>query len=244
MPRHGRKHSDIMKILACLSALLITSSIFAQDEIIVIDRSKTRLKTQREFKKNENSQVYKFAPLSILDGEILFGYERQLTAKGSFDVELGPTISKISVGVNGHVGNSFEPSVGETSGMGFVTGVAYRYYPLDETEALNRFYVSPQFRYKIYTHSVQDFSGFADGVQRGNETMANFFFNIGYQSWLSDTFSADFYFGVGIGNYSSRDYYVENFFNGSDWEYRWIEQGISGARYVLNAGIKFGIGAK
>ncbi len=233
-----------MKLFACLSALLITSSIFAQDEIIVIDRSKTRVRTQREIKKNENIQVVKFAPLSLFDGEILFGYERQLTAKGSFDVELGPTISKISFGIPGHIGNSFEPSVGETSGMGVVLGAAYRYYPLDETEALNRFYVSPEFRYKMYTHSVQDYSGFVEGVQRGNETMANFFFNFGYQSWLSETFSLDFYFGMGIGNYSSRDYYAENFFNGSNWEYRWREENRSGARYVLNAGIKVGIGSK
>lgn len=233
-----------MKLFAYLSALLISSSAFAQDEIIIIDRSKSNFRTDREIKKNQNDQVLKFAPLSMFDGELLFAYERQLTAKGSFDLELGPTISKISFGVPGHVGNSFEPSVGETSGMGAVFGAAYRYYPLDETEALNRFYVSPQFRYKFYTHSVQDYSSFAPGVQKGNETMANFFFNFGYQSWLSETFSLDFYFGMGIGNYTSRDYYVENFFNGTDWEYRWVEDARSGARYVLNAGIKVGIGSK
>ncbi|MDB2657032.1 hypothetical protein N9Y60_03135 [Crocinitomicaceae bacterium] len=233
-----------MKLIAYLSAILITSSAFAQEEIIIIDRSKARIKTERDFKKNQNTQVVKYAPLSLFDGEILFGYERQLTAKGSFDVELGPTISKISFGVPGHVGNSFEPSVGETTGMGLVLGAAYRYYPLDETEALNRFYISPQFRYKIYTHSVQDYSEFVSGVQRGNETMANFFFNFGYQSWLSETFSLDFYFGIGIGNYSSRDYYAENFFNGTEWEYQWREETRSGARYVLNAGIKVGIGSK
>ncbi|PWL27730.1 MAG: hypothetical protein DCO96_10525 [Fluviicola sp. XM-24bin1] len=233
-----------MKLFSCLTALLITSSIFAQDEIIIIDRSKARIKAQREIKNNENTQVYKFSPLSLFDGEILFGYERQLTSKGSFDVELGPTLSKISFGIPGHYGNSFEPSLGQTSAMGFVAGVAYRYYPLDGSESLNRFYVSPQFRYKIYNHTVEDYSGFMDGTQRGNETMANFFFNFGYQSWLSETFSLDFYFGMGIGNYSSRDYYWENFFNGNDWEFRWIEQRTSGARYVLNAGIKVGIGSK
>jgi hypothetical protein len=146
--------------------------------------------------------------------------------------------------VPGHIGNSFEPAVGETSGMGIVLGAAYRYYPLDETEALNRFYFSPQFRYKLYTHSVQDYSNFVDGVQRGNETMANFFFNFGYQTWLSETASLDFYFGMGIGNYTSRDYRLESFYNGTDWEYEWREETLSGARYVLNAGIKVGIGSK
>lgn len=222
----------------------MTSAIFAQDEIIVIDRSKSKGDSQREIKKNENSQVYKFAPLNLFDGEILFGYERQLTAKGSFDVELGPTISKVSTGVPGHIGNSMEPSIGESSGMGIVTGVAYRYYPLDGTEALNRFYVSPQFRFKVYNHTVQDYSGFIPDVKRGNETMANFFFNFGYQSWLSKTFSLDFYLGVGIGNYTSRDFYAVSYYNGTEWEYNWEQEDNSGARYVLNAGIKVGIGAK
>ncbi|MCR9173921.1 MAG: hypothetical protein NXI10_15565 [bacterium] len=233
-----------MKLIAYLSALFITTSVVAQEEIIIIDRSKSRIKTERDVRKTENTQVVKFAPLSLFDGEILFGYERQLTTKGSVDLELGPTISKIGFGIPGHVGDPFQPSVGESTGMGFVTGIAYRYYPLDETEALNRFYVSPQFRYKLYTHSVQDYSGFVPGTQRGNETMANFFFNFGYQSWLSETFSLDFYFGLGIGNYTSTNYYAESFFNGTDWEYQWREDSRSGARYVLNAGIKVGIGSK
>ena len=233
-----------MKLFASLLVLFMTFSFFAQEEIVIIDRTKSRYRSQREIKKNENTQVYKFSPLSLFDGEILFGYERQTTAKASFDVEIGPTISKVGVGVPGHFGSPFEPVAEENSGMGVVIGVAYRYYPLDETEALNRFYVSPQFRYKIYNHTVQDYSGFIPDVVRGNETMANFFFNFGYQSWLSSTFSMDFYFGVGIGNYSSKNYFAEATFNGNDWEYRWAEDNRSGARYVLNAGIKIGIGSK
>lgn len=233
-----------MKLLVALSALLITSSVFSQEEIVIIDRSKPTYKTQRDFSRNENIQVYKFSPLSLFDGEILFGYERQLTAKGSFDVELGPTLSKISFEVPGHIGNSLMPAPGETGGMGVVLGAAYRYYPLDETEALNRFYVSPQFRFKVYNHSVQDYSGLITDVARGNETMANFFFNIGYQSWLSSTFSIDYFFGVGIGQYTSRDYNAESYFEGNEWQHRWIEVNRSGARYVLNAGIKVGIGSK
>lgn len=233
-----------MKLFASVFAFLLTFSLLAQEEIIIIDRSKTGLRPQREVQRNENIQVYKFAPLSLLDGEILFGYERQLTSKGSFEVELGPTISKIGFGIDGHFGNSFEPAPGEQSGMGFVIGAAYRYYPLDGTEALNRFYVSPQFRYKAYNHTVHDYSGFITEDARGNESMSNFFFNFGYQSWLSSTFSLDFYFGVGIGHLSRRDYRYESVFADNEWQYRWIEENTSGARYVLNAGIKMGIGSK
>jgi hypothetical protein len=96
----------------------------------------------------------------------------------------------------------------------------------------------------VYNHTVQDYSGFIPDIKRGNETMANFFFNFGYQSWLSSTFSMDFYFGIGIGQYNSRDYFAETFFDGNDWQYRWVEDNRSGARYVLNAGIKIGLGSK
>jgi len=233
-----------MKFFACLIALTLSSSFFAQDEIIIIDRSKSRFKTERDIVKNENIQVFKFAPISLLDGEILLGYERQLTAKGSFDVELGPTISKIGFGIGGHFVDPLQPSVGEQSGMGVVLGAAYRYYPLDETEALNRFYISPQFRYKVYNHTVHDYSGVITEDARGNETMANFFFNFGFQRWISRTFSLDFYFGVGIGHQTRRDYTYESFFNGTDWEFRWLEDNVSGARYVVNTGIKIGIGSK
>lgn len=233
-----------MKFIAFLFTLSLSTVLLAQDGIVIIDRSQARLKRNKEIRRTENIQVYKFAPLSVLDGEVLFGYERQLTSKGSFEVELGPTLSKIGFGTTGHIGNSLEPEVDEVSGLGVVLGVAYRYYPLDETEALNRFYISPQFRFKRYNHTVQDFAGFLPEAARGNETMANFFFNFGYQSWLSNTFSLDFYFGLGIGQYTSRDYDSEIFFNGNDWEYRWQEVNSSGARYVVNAGIKVGIGSE
>ena len=48
-----------MKLIAYLSAILISSSAFAQEEIIVIDRSKTRVKTEREITKNENEMKMK-----------------------------------------------------------------------------------------------------------------------------------------------------------------------------------------
>jgi len=234
-----------MKILAAIVTGIISFASIAQEEVIIIDRTKTNyVKPSRAIKYNDNIQVFKFAPFNLLGGEILFGYERQLGLKGSFDVELGPTISKIGFGLTSHIGSGFGPEVGELSGMGVVLGIAYKYYPLDETEALNRFYVSPQFRYKVYNHRVQDFSNFVAGTQKGNQTNANFLFNFGYQSWLSETFAIDMYMGVGIGMRTQTDWRFEEFYANNEWQYRWVEQYSTGARYIFNAGIKVGIGSK
>ncbi len=234
-----------MKIVAAIVTVVMAFASFGQEEVIIIDRSNLRsVKPQRSIRYNDNIQVFKFAPLNLLGGEILFGYERQVGLKGSFDLELGPTISKIGFGLTSHVGNSFEPAVGELSGMGIVFGVAYRYYPLDETEALNRFYVSPQFRYKLFNHKVQDFSEFVPGTQSGNQSNANFLFNFGYQVWTSETFAIDMYAGVGIGMRTETNWELEQYYQDNTWQYRWNEIYSTGARYLFNAGIKVGIGSK
>lgn len=234
-----------MKIIATLVALIIINGAFAQeDKYVIIDRSDYEKKKEKEIKLNDNIQVYKFAPLNMFAGEILFGYERQINKKSSFDVELGPTISKIGLGFQMHGGTAFEPDIQDVSGMGVVTGISFRYYPLDETEALNRFYVAPQFRFKVYNHGVQDVGGFLPEVQKGNQVNSNFYFNFGYQVWLSKTFSLDMYCGTGIGMRTERDYYVETVFVNNQWEYQWVELNGSGARYLFQLGLKVGIGAE
>ena len=236
-----------MKTLATILTFLITTLSFAQDEVIIIDRSKSgnyKSRKSKDIRLNENTQVIKFAPLNLLAGEVLFGYERQYGVKGSLDFELGPTISKIGFGLNSHYVSSFEPSPEDISGLGFVSGISYRYYPLDETEALNRFYVGPQFRFKAMNHKVQDASGLVSGVQRGTKMNSNFYFNFGFQSWLSSTFSMDFYMGFGIGMQTERDYYVMADYVDNQTVYNWVEDLRSGAVYVFQMGLKVGIGSE
>lgn len=236
-----------MKNFATFLALLLSSSSFSQDEVIIIDRSKSdtyKSKSRKEVRLNENTQVVKFAPLNLLAGEVLFGYERQHGVKGSLDFELGPTLSKIGFGINSHWIDASTPSEQDLSGIGIVSGVSYRYYPLDETEALNRFYVAPQFRFKAMNHKVQDVNGFVSGVQRGTQMNSNFYFNFGYQSWLSSTFAMDFYMGFGIGMRTERDYNLVAEFQDTDWVYDWEETNYSGAVYVFQMGLKVGIGSK
>lgn len=233
----------MFKSLLAFVVLLSSTGVFAQEEIIVIDRKDFR-KKEKEIRLNDNTRVIKFAPLHLLAGEINFGYEHQLSQKGSIDLELGPTISQIGLGINNHFVDPFNPSIAERSALGAVIGVGYRYYPLDKTEALNRFYISPTLRLKWMNTLYEDPAGLLQGSQRGGITKANFTFNFGYQVWASESFAMDFYMGFGIGLRGERWYSFDQTFQNNEWSYNWIEHNTSGAVYVGNMGIKVGIGSK
>jgi hypothetical protein len=225
-----------------LSAIALCFAAQAQ-EVIIIDKGDAKERKEREIKLNDNTQVVKFAPLNMLVGEINLGYERQLSQKGSIDLEVGPTISKIGVTVDGHLVDPYTPSIAENSGLGFFTTVGYRFYPLDATEALNRFYVSPVMKFKVMNHTISDLSNMLDDVRASN-TRLNFYFNFGYQIWMAKSFSMDFFGGFGIGYQSIKDYLPESVFVDNNWTYRWASNSRSGAVYVGNVGLKLGIGSK
>lgn len=223
-----------------LSMIFVTATA---QEVIIIDKGELKDYKKKEPRFNENIQAFKFAPLNMIVGEINFAYERQVSQKGSVEIELGPTISKIGFDISNHYVDPFAPSVGENSGMGFVTGFAYRFYPMDETEALDRFYVSPLVRYKLFNYSMTDHSGFLENV-KCTDSRLDFHFNFGFQTWIAKSFALDMYVGMGIGYRADKSYNYESYYEGTDWKYRWVENNASGARYVANAGIKISIGSE
>lgn len=232
-----------MKSLTALVALFTVHISFAQDDIVIIDKSTYKESKQKDIKLNDNIQVVKFAPLAMLAGEINFAYERQVSQKGSIEIGLGPTISKIGLGVNSHlINNGGNYSV--NPGMGFFTSFAYRFYPLDDTEALNRFYVSPLIRYKLLNYSYTDEDGVLGG-QQASDSRVDFLFNCGYQLWVSKKFSVDFFGGIGIGHRNEREYFIESQYTPEgNWEYHWAEYSNKGARYVASFGVLLGIGSE
>lgn len=232
--------------LLCALALttLWNSNSFAQEDVIIIDRGALKGRSyHKEPRLVDNISVIKFSPLQMLAGEINFGYERQVSKKGSIEIELGPTISDIGFGNVGHTGNWSTPSETRSGSLGFFTSFGYRYYPLEKTEALNRFYVSPILRFKMLNYKYEDQSGTLFG-QRGNDVRFDFLFNFGYQLWAAETFSLDFFAGMGIGMQQVKSYYVNSVWSGNDWTYQWVESSGSGARYVFSGGVKIGIGQK
>lgn len=204
-------------------------------------RDNTRYK--KEVKLNENTQIVKFAPFNMLVNEILFGYERQVSQKGSVDFELGPTISNVGIGISNHYVDPYNPTANRQGRMGVVMAMGYRYYPLDETEALNRFYVSPILKYKVLNTAFV-----AEGLdtQKGADNRLNFYFNFGYEVWASKTFALDMYAGMGLGTRNRVQYNVWQEYDPDAMEYKsvWHKDTQYGNVYVFNIGLKVGIGSK
>lgn len=237
------KKSILSTIAAVLA--LVTSGV-AQQELVVIERGNSSYqRTKRPVRLNDNIGVVKFSPTQMFVGEIHFAYERQISKFSSFEIGAGPTISNIALGnVQSHI---IDPWGGgyayETSKLGAFLELGYRYYPLEETEALNRFYVSPVMKFRMKNFGLEDASQLL-GPTKGSELNLNFMFNIGYQVWFSKSFSMDFYTGMGIGYQQIQSYYPEQVYVDPNWTYQWRDNSGSGARYVFNLGVKVGIGHK
>jgi hypothetical protein len=235
---------SIIKLFSVSLIFLISFGSMAQNEVIIIDRKNYKKDRNRDIRLNENTQIVKFAPINLLAGEINFGYERQLSQKSSLDFEIGPTLSNLRTGFNNHFIDPFQPVTVAKSALGFLIGAGFRYYPLDETEALNRFYVSPVLKYKLMNSRFEDVSGFVDGTRCGSFSRLNFYFNFGYQFWLSKSFSLDVFGGFGLGFHSEIAYTANHIFTGDDWLSSWEERTHSQGVLVGNVGLKLGIGSK
>lgn len=226
-----------------LSTLLF-GSVYAsaQTEVIIIDKGEYKQRKEKEIKLNDNTQVFKFSPLAMLVGEINFSYEKQTSQKGSVEFSLGPTLSKVGFGVNTHIFDGFQPSVTENTGLGFFTSLGYRFYPLDQTEALNRLYFSPIVKYKLLNYSYHDNSGSLDDI-KASDSRIDFYFNMGYQLWAAKSFSIDFFGGIGLGYRTTEEYRTDSYYDtNGEWQYKWVKYSGSGARYLATMGFKIGIG--
>lgn len=222
------------------------NNVKAQDEkYIVLDK-----KALKEIKKPvkspllvENDHVFKFDPTRMLVGEIGFSYERVRGINSSFEFEIGPTISNL-YGYNNHFYYNYNfPSYYATqSGLGIFGSVGYRYYP--HHDALNGFYVSTKLKYKTLNTEYIDHSGVLPN-ERGVKNQYSFIFNMGYQVWLSKSFSMDLYGGIGIGYVYNEQMNYSSVYNSTTmlYESTWIKEKYQGANLVFNLGVKVGIGS-
>ena len=233
-------------ILSTITAMLVVvTSGIAQQEIVVIEQGGRYERPKKKVRLIENTSVFKFSPTQMLVGEINISFEKQISKNSSFEISAGPTISNIALGnVNNHLFDAFGGNYAyETSAIGMFVEVGYRYYPLEETEALNRLYLSPVLKYKVKNFGLNDASGELSPT-KGSDTRVNFSMNLGYQLWMSKTFAMDFYAGLGIGYQQVETYYPENVYVDPNWVNQWRDNSSSGARYVFNLGVKVGIGHK
>ncbi len=235
-----------IKLILVLFTLGFSFAGNAQRDIVIIDKGygSDREVFKKQPRLNDNTSIVKFSPLQMIVGEINLSYELQTSIKGSVEFGLGPTISNIGFGGQSHLLNPWGGTQQETAAMGFFASVAYRYYPLDETEALNRFYISPVLKYRMYNFGLNDLANGLDPI-RGNEVNANFTFNFGYQVWVSKSFALDFFTGIGIGMETVNSAYSQGVYNPITltYDYNWKETSITAARYLFTMGIKVGIGS-
>ncbi len=231
----------IFLLYFCFSGLYAA----AQDErqVVIIDRNQARKKSANEMPKRlvDLDQVFKFDPFRMAIGEINFSYERVIDQQSSFEIELGPTVSNLGRNRFG-ITNNGSSQYRTNSELGVFASAAYRFYPLDGRPALNQLYISPKFKYRRYNESMEGVNGSTLGSIKGSTDESIFTFNFGYQQWLAQRFSFDYYLGIGIGSYNSKSYSATSEYNGTEWKEVWVPQNERYTRFVATIGLKVGIG--
>lgn len=235
-----------MKIPFLLTSLLFTYQLIAQDVVIVDRQSQKSIRQSKPL--SENFYVIKFSPLQIIMGEINLGFEHEVNDMSSLEYEIGPTFSNLGFSVNSsHTGNQMPgsaPSNYETR-LGFFTSVGYRFYPLDNARALNKMYISPVVKFRLYNSTIVDPNGFL-GDTKGDESQMLFTFNVGYQFWIAKKFALDVFGGIGLAYESHHEKYMKYEYdpNTQLYNYSWANDNYSGARFAATLGVKLGIGGE
>jgi hypothetical protein len=223
----------------------ISLSAFSQEERVVIVK---RESGRRDYKPKQerdidNYNAFKFDPLRMAIGELNFSWEHRLDDHVTFEVELGPTISNL--GSNRGYFTEGDPNGTYLvhSQMGALASAAVRYYPLEDSKAMNKLYVSPRIKFRNYNTSYSStVAGLSDQNASSNEFI--FSFNVGFQQWMSHNFAFDYYIGAGIGSFRGNQYFVAETYdsNTNMWTYEWKEQTARYARFVGVIGVKVTVG--
>ena len=223
-----------MKKSGLVILLLISTqlSLFGQEENVEEGKQRPRL--------NDNTIAFKFSPMQLIVGEFNLGFEAQTSIKTSIEIEVGPTISNVGFSRLTYIpedGNN----VTENSALGYFISLGLRYYPLEKTEALNRFYVSPVLKYRVYNYTLSEGSGSLEDIQ-ATKTQVKFHFIFGDQLWASKSFAFDFFLGPGIGFQEITNYDAAAFYENFDYTYYWDKKIESKPQLLLTAGVKIGLG--
>lgn len=230
-------------VTALLLAQIIPSFAQEEEKIVYVHTNRGPRK-EREYKTVDLYNVYKFDIAQMAVGQYRFGYERRISEKSSIEFELGATLSNIGVNI-GHIGNS---SMYNNSKFGVVSTIAFRYYPLDEVPALNKFYVSPKLEfcnYNVGYEAADSYGNPIEGSERvGYTNRTRFLFTVGKQYWLSSTFSMDIYAGLGVGSVSETYYnvYVEYDYITQTYQEVVQKRHDTRNRVAFECGVKVGIG--
>lgn len=231
-------------------------SVFCQEETLT--ESKERI--ERAPIKNDQTFVFKFDPTRtvLFEGKISdhsrsvvselgLGFEKKTGNRFSFELELGATRFDYAfepIGAKDIPDDDYYQTLHYNieSKVGGYSSLAFRCYPL--TSALRGFYISPKFRYRLLMNEV--IPRVSDLPDSRTESHKEFFYmlNIGYQIWLSNHYSFDFYVGAGMRSK------IDNFQH-CYWSYNpktdssilnWVSSSEKSILPNIHLGIKIGFG--
>jgi hypothetical protein len=228
-------------IQVCLSLFLGITSFQAQQQGVRIEESEEVVSTKFGRRKAtniivDNTRAFKFDVVKMMRGELNFSLEKKATNRLSLEYGLGITISEVDYLSDFHLyGGS---GMKTNSNVGFLASFSTRYYPLEEFDVFNRFYVSPMLKFTNFNTNYVYENGDLILSKRGLQNKGSFTFNFGMQSWLSKTFALDFYIGLGLGFSNKTSYSYD--YNGIDLV--WNETKRTGANYIFTTGVKVAIG--
>lgn len=247
----------IYKFITLSNLIVFCSSnlVFSQDDVISQNTKPVKAPI-----KEDQTYIIKFDPTRIIlwEGKISnhtrsvvselgLGLEKKIGTHSSFEFELGATRYDYAfepVGARDVPDDDYYQTLhyNVASKLGFYSSLAYRYYPIKQ--ALRGVYVSPKFRYRLLKDEVTP--KVSDIVDSREESHKEFFYmiNLGYETWLSDNYSLDFYIGVGMRSKISN-------FNHCYWSYNsktnsstlnWISSSTKEILPNINLGVKIGFG--
>lgn len=229
-------------VLATLASLVLSiGSTYAQNErvYVVMDDDKPKKSRFSSVKEVNHLNVIHHDPIRMMAGEIGFSYERVVKEKLSIEIGVGPTLS----GLGFTRFFDFTETTSTNSRFGFLGEIGLRYYPLNDMSALNKLYVMPSIKFRQFNVEYN-----ANGIDLPNTTGyqndLSYNFNIGFQQWLSDGFSFDYYIGFGLGMRYTQSFYASEDYNPDTqmFEPRWIGTYDQLPRLNFNLGLKVGLG--
>jgi len=237
-----KKNVEMKKsILSIFLVLFAFSFVNAQETVYVLKDKKTKKNRINTDRTVEHMNVLKYDPLQTITGEVKFSFERVLSQKTSLEVSLGPTLDGLS---SFRAFNGF--SFVSEGRLGMVAELGYRFYPLDDTPALNRLYVSPVVGWKIYNSRFNPDDNFYPGLESEdfNRQRGFFTFNIGMQSWLAKSFSIDYYAGFGLAMLRENNFFISEIYNPETeiFETSLVKNSFNSNVFQFKLGVKVGIG--
>ncbi len=230
-----------------ISFILILFLQGVNAQTVVIDRKGESSKKEAdqesgELKGFDVQQAIKFTPTQLIVGEINFSYEKAIGQRSSFEIEAGPTLSRVGI-FRLDFNDNNSGALTRKSDLGGFVGLGFRFYPLMKRYNMNGLYISPMFKYRHYNTAISDSAGVLANT-KDTRTNFSFTFNVGYQLWASQYLTFDFYAGCGLNYTTTKENSISYFYDGNTNLYtsQWDVKRDQGVLFVARLGIKIGIG--